>query len=955
MSNIVEAEVSVRQAVTLLSGVRRWNVWRLILVRSLWVGLASVILCFYLDAVLQLGPRMRLTLNAASAAAVIATALLTWWRLNRTTARDKMLARLVECEHPELGNDLTNAIDFEGRLKGGRREAASLALMQKGIERGAQSFGQVETLESLKPPTLRRESFVLVGILAAWAICAIIFYPWMFAEVPRFLSPFADHPPYSPTRLVVNPAGAVVDYGKNITINVTARGRMPKDVSLVVANPADGQTTSIPMFKSEDGKYFQTIEDVRSDLTYWAAVERGRSKYYRIDLCKSPRIESVQVRYCYPGYSRLPERNASLSREDNTLKAYKGTQVMMTVRSNRPLGGGTVSIGGQTYACAGQADETATGEFPLTGQGDFSLSVTDTEGNASTEPFKGKVSIIPDNKPMVSIVSPAVQSLAIPTAKIPVVIEAQDDLGIGDVSLFRSHNESEDARKHLLKNAAGTFVSVAETLDLADLGVRPGDVIDFYATATDSLPESPQTMASEPYRIQIISEEEYAQMMRNQMTAKDLRPKYDNIINQMNQLVAAQEQLARETQALKESLAQAGEAPPSQSDQERLADLERRQNELAEKTQSLAKKLEEESRNPPVVDIEKDYKQFLAEFSQRMTTAEDHMGKSAGEMNQGAKAGAQCPTHLAVAMDEQKKALEELGAQTQEMKDKIQQANREIEKVIKLMADVETFKALYVGQKNVTRQTKSYGEVEAQDLDTRTRLAELGDRETSLQKQLDTLKGQFREHGQEIEQEYPKVADDAARIADEIEQRKIPDLMQTGAGFLTRGSGVQGYPNVLEALKQMAAMISFCESAGGKGCENCEFRLKIQMALNPGDTLNQLSQGLSMGQGMGSGLMGALGRGASGFAGGQSNIAVFGNETFGEDMLTDSSLISAEKKAEAQAIALPERRDSLAGNIEELTPQSKRDVDADVKGDARMMAEYRQLIEAYFRRLAEER
>jgi hypothetical protein len=150
-------------------------------------------------------------------------------------------------------------------------------------------------------------------------------------------------------------------------------------------------------------------------------------------------------------------------------------------------------------------------------------------------------------------------------------------------------------------------------------------------------------------------------------------------------------------------------------------------------------------------------------------------------------------------------------------------------------------------------------------------------------------------------------------------------------------------------------MISFCESAGGKGCKNCEFRLKIQMALNPGDTLNQLSQGLSMGQGMGSGLMGALGRGASGFAGGQSNIAVFGNETFGEYMLMDSSLISAEKKAEAQAIALPERCDSLAGNIEELTPQSKRDVDADVKGDARMMAEYRQLIEAYFRRLAEER
>ena len=81
--------------------------------------------------------------------------------------------------------------------------------------------------------------------------------------------------------------------------------------------------------------------------------------------------------------------------------------------------------------------------------------------------------------------------------------------------------------------------------------------------------------------------------------------------------------------------------------------------------------------------------------------------------------------------------------------------------------------------------------------------------------------------------------------------------MQTGAGFLNRGNGVEGYPNVAEALKQMAAMISFCESAGGKGCKNCEFRLKIQMMLNPGDTMNQLAQGLGMGmgQGMGMGMM----------------------------------------------------------------------------------------------------
>ena len=977
----IEAQVSVRDAVALLSSVRKRHVWRLAIVRGLWVALTLIVLCFYFDAIVQWGARMRLVLNLGTVAAALVTVVLTQWRLNQAVSRDKMLARLIETEHPEIGNDLTNAIDFENRLDGHCVGGSSPILMRKGIERATESFDQLSTLESLKPPTLRQEYYVLAGVLVAWALSAIVFSGWMFAELPRFLSPFADHPPYSATQLIVDPAGAVVGYGKALTVKVIARGRIPKDVSLLIQNPSEGQVNTIPMFKSQDGSYFQTIEDIRSELVYWAGVEHGRSKYYRVTLCKTPRIEAVRVHYRYPAYSRLVERNATLSETDNTLKAYRGTEVTMTVASNRPLAGGTLSIGDHTYACAGQPDNTVQAVFPLTDQGDFSLTVTDIEGNVSTSPFKGKVAIVPDNRPMVSIVSPAVQSLATPTAKIPIVIEAQDDLGISDVSLFRSLNESDDARKHLVQQAnAGVFVNVADTLDLADLGVRPGDEIDFYATATDSLPESPQTISSEPYKLQIISEEQYAQMMQNEMTARDLRLKYDNIIRQIDQLVAAQEQLARETQALLESVAKTAmekaahdalgktrtpgeiqeitlDASVSQDQREKLQDLEHRQDELAKQAQALAQKLQEESQSPPVFDIEKDYKQFLGDFSKQTTVAGGHMVNSAQDMRESSQAARQYLIRLANAAEEQQKALEALGAQTQEMKDKIQQANREIEQVIKLMADVETFKALYVGQKHLARETKSYSEVEAEDLQTRVRLKELAERETSIQKGLETLKKQFREHGEEIRQEYPKVADDAQKIAEEIEQRRIPDLMQAGAAFLNRGSGVQGYPNVVEALKQMAAMISFCEGAGGKGCKNCEFRLKIQMMLNPGNTMSQLAQGLGMGMGesAGLGLVGAFGRGASGYGGGRSNISVFGNDTFGRDMQpTESSVIPGAEKAEAQAVNLPARHD-LSGNIEELTPQSKRDDESNVAGDSRMMAEYRQLIEAYFRRLAEDK
>jgi len=952
MGPVLEEKTSIRQAVTLLIGARRRRVWQLAGVRGLWLGLTLLILLFYLDAVIHLGGRLRLGLSMLVGLVVAGTALLTAWWLNRTICMEKMLARLIERDHPEIGNDLTNAIEFEERIDL-PSETFSRVLMGQGIKRAMESFDLLEDLESLKPPTLRKEKIALASVLGVWLVSAVLFSGWVWAEVPRFAFPFGDYPPYSPTRFVVEPAGAVVDYGKNLTVYVATQGRVPKTVSLVVMDPSDGAVNRISMFQSQDGKFFQSIEDIRAPLVYWASIERGRSKYYRVTLCKDPRIEAVRVRYHYPGYARLAERTVLLSDDRSELKGYRDTEVTMTVASNRPLASGEVVIGASSYPCRSREDNTVEAVFPLKGEGEFSVAVTDVEGNTCTEPFAGAVTIVPDDRPLVSIVSPGMNSLATPTAQVPIVIEAHDDLGIEDVSLFRSLNESDDARKRLfLDGTPQTFVSVGETLDLADLGVRPGDVIDYYATATDSWPDAPQTAASAAFRLQIISEDEYAQMMRNQMTAKDLRLKYDNIISEMTALIEAQQQLERETTALLDAMTRNTDDSASAAMRAQLEELEGRQNELRKQTDALAQKLEGEADSAPVFDIEKDYKQFLSTFAQNLSQASGHMATSEQKMQEGAAENAERLACVSQAVVQQRKALEALGAQTEEMREKIRQANRDIERVIDLLADVERFKALYLAQQQVTRHTQTFRDVEDPDFDTKIRLKELGERETLIQEDLGDLAQQFRKHAEEIKAEYPVVAEDANRIADEIVARKITDLMGAGADCLNRGSGICGYPNVLAALKQMEEMIKFCESAGGRGCENCQLRLTIQMMLNPGNTLGQLAQGF--GAGMGVGMAGAFGSGAAGYAGGQSDLAVFGGDNFGQNVVRDSSQIAGARRVEAQSVSEPSRRDALAGNIEELTPQSKRDAEFEVEGDSRMMSEYRPLIEAYFRRLAEE-
>ena len=862
---------SLADTLAYLDAARRRRVRRLALVRTLWVGLVFSALCSYLDAVAALSGHQRLALSAAFTVVVAATYVLTRILLNRTGCREKMLARLIESEHPEMNNDLVNAIDFDQRIKDRQTENISVVLMEKGIDQAVNKFDRVENLDSLELPTMRAESRILKGVAVTWVALAVLFYGWFFAEIPRFIDPFGDHPQYSPTKLIVDPAGTVVDYGQDLTINVTAKGPMPKAITLVAANTTGELLSEAGMLDSGDGTFFQTLENIRSEMIYHARIERGRSKYYRIGLSKIPRIESVLARYQYPDYTGVSEKTRVLSDKDSTLKGYRDTQVTMAVQSNRPLKTGAVTIGDRQYECQSESEDTVKATFPLVEDGEFSVVVTDIEGNTSTEKFTGKIKLIADNKPYVSIVSPGMNSLAIPTAIVPLVIEAQDDLGIQNVSIFRNHNESDDAPKVLFDaNEAEGYVRVVEEFDLGDLGLKPGDTINYYATATDSLPQAPQTAASESYTLQIISEDEWARFMQTQMTAKDLRLKYDNILAKMDELLKAQQQLERETSDLKQQIQEKKADPNSQSIKDRLAELAQKQTELGDKTRSLSAKLQQESQSPPVFDIEKDFKEVLSEFAQRLDNAKGHMNAGADKIKEGAASPGSCPDSLAQAGTEQEKALKELGQQTQELRDTIQQANSEIEKMYNLMADVETFKQLYLAQKHLTRQTRSLSHVTTPDFDTQVRLKELAENEALIKNELNDLKQKLREHGAQIEKEYPRVAADAYTIAREIERRNIAELMQEGEDFLNSGNGQEAYPKVRDAYALMHAMISFCESAGGKGCDQCELRLRIQMMLNPGNTMDQLAQGLGMGLGMGMGMgfAGAMGRGAAGTGGG---------------------------------------------------------------------------------------
>jgi hypothetical protein len=927
---------------------------RLVAVRLLWLALALVAALFALDAMFALPAPMRLGLLAAFVGVLVVVAVATWWRAARARSLDRHVLRRIETAQPALGNDLINALEFSDRLRvdadaqpRDKSEDPTDDLMQSAVHLAVDELEPLRDWSALRPPSLRRESRLLMTLAILAVGGCLIFSHVFLAVLPRYANPFGDHPPYSPTHVRVIPAGTHIDYGGRLVVKAEASGLLPAEAQLIVEDASGRRVLDrIAMFQSEEGNFFQALENVRQPLRYHVAFPGGRSRRYDLTLNNNPRIESVQLALRHPAYTHLPEQVRMLSQPQ--LKGYAGSVARLTFSSNRPLSGGRVTIGDRSVKLVPVGYDTVAGEIELSAPGKIVATLTDVDGLESAEPWSGDVEILPDNKPAISIVSPGMDSFAIPSTKLPIVIEVDDDLGVGSVALMRNVNGSQDFRKFVHNgDGSDSFVHSVETLDLADLGARPGDIISYYAVATDSFPDAPHSAATPVFQLAVISFEEYRDFVRQQMTAEDLARKYQEYQARLDELAAEQAALARKIDELQKK-AESGEAL-SAAEQQQLADAQRRQEELARQADALAEQMREEAAKPAIFDIEKSFKEDLAKFAGQLDEAAESMRAAGGAMENAA--GAQSPTgagqNLQQAAADQKAALESLGRTADQYREGIDAAGRELAQAMQLIGDVELFKHLFTRQQELERQVRFFRDKPEPDINDRVRMAELAEDQTDVQRQLATLADDLRAHAGEVRETLPKVADDADKIAAEIQSRNIPPLMGRAAEGLQLASGPTAHPPAAEALKQMEEMISYCNSSGEGG--EGEMRLKIQMSgrgMKMGNSLAQIRAGMNPGVGR----MGAAGRGSSGYYGSASQFGMFGTEQFGTP--TQESRIAG---APAHAESKPsDERDPLASSFEELAAARDNERQVRVGGGEQIMEEYRPLIEAYFRGFAED-
>ena len=858
------------------------------------------------DAALDLPETLRAAvplLLVGSGLALLAAAIGAWRQLTPTR-----LARRFEQTDLSLGNRLTNAVQLAQKTSA---SSAEELFRRQAVELGRQAAVTLATWPVIRS-SFRRTCLLLGLVLLSWLVLLVAGQDLVRTVWPRLWDVHGDHPPYSRLKIQVTADRADVIYGGQVEVRATTSGRPVEKLWLVMKSGTNEMRTI--MFLAPDKSFFQTLANLREPAEYFATDGTARSPRFPLIIRYTPQITLVEVTTTFPDYTGKPPHTGKLGEEAQALP--EGTRIRYRVASNRPLKSGALALtpvlGGQPVQVLLQPEipNVVTGAFTLTEPVVFALSVCDIGNLDSADPKRGRFNILPDRPPRLFVPEPGRDAVATPHIRVPVRVQAVDDYAVARVVWLRGLNHSVERPfnfKLTLKNGPQS-VEATGAFELDQLGVRPGDVIDYYFEAADNYPKGPNITFSRPYRLQIISQEQYESVLRQAAARKALFEPYLKLDAWLRRLAEHSRTLAAQAD---------GASPAARAEAEELA------KQLAKYDEALAKLLQD----PMMFDVENSFRATLD--AQRAK-----VGEAAGKLKAALGGGTLDAKHL----KELSELLSEL-AQTQE--DRVEQPAQQITTVVHLVSRADTFVKLAGEQATLAQMLRRFADkTNAMTHLEQSEVQELARQQRRLGDALHELLGQLPELLAKVpaDTQFDPLREDVNTFLKAVADAKIEEYQAGAAKTMEEADTMTARQLAQQAADEMDKLISRCNGVAGKAqqCLTAHFKPKLS-APGLGDTLQQIMAALNTGNGQG---------GRDGYGLFNEDVALYGPnvELAGEQAGGNGDAGGTTGQATA----------TITGNAPDEAVSS-----AETHGHVRLQPEvkfplrYRELVGEYFRVMAE--
>jgi uncharacterized protein DUF4175 len=482
---------------------------------------------------------------AASAALALTNAL---WRMPRTPS-DRQVARFVEertraTDAAVLDDSLISAVDAAERPSSS--EPAFLPLILN------EAIARVRALDAahvIEPVEIRKRGLGAAAGSAALLVIMIFSLPsFQRAADTAGLKFFPGS-----VHVQVAPGDVRVAIGTPVRIRASVHRGVGTAMSLAPTLTvfANGQQRAVPM--SVAGEAFEyVIESVDRTFSYDVRAGSARSSRYTVTMLRPPRVSRIDLHYVYPSFAGLPPRDEP---DGGDIYAPAGTRVHLRVHADKAIAHGELALGKSAHVPLQRSDDrTFETDLVLAKDDSYRIRIADGDGLVSRDEAEYFIRVMDDRPPDVRILRPSADQQITPLEEVPIEARADDDYGI---STFELVYAVAGGAEHVVpfERTRGTDIQKigVRVLPAEDLGVKPGDVITYYARARDVGRGKRSTLAtSDIFFLEVKPfNEEFLAAESQASGASD--PQIDSLIQAQKEIIASTWNVERRSQAARSS------------------------------------------------------------------------------------------------------------------------------------------------------------------------------------------------------------------------------------------------------------------------------------------------------------------------------------------------------------------------------------------------------------------
>jgi hypothetical protein len=487
MASTVDISMSRRNLTAAIRSVRnRWRLRLFLFGLTIVFGAALVVLLagawvmqhFRFDPSAVTGVRIGTWLVIAA----LAVRFLVLPLLRR--ASDTQVALYLEEHDPTLDAMVLSAV--ESTARGTPDSVRSPSLVARLVERAVARTKAVGSGAGLEGRSITFSLASIAGIIIVAALtlatgpsflrtgARFIAAPWMSAEAAR------------PYYITVDPGNAEVARGGGQLIRARLHGFDADEAQIAVQRGADSAWTHIPLIAARDSGAFEIrLFDLVERTAYYVEANGVRSPLFHLDVLALPYVRTLRLEYHYPAYTGLPAETVD---DGGDIAAPKGTSVTVHAATTMPVKGGHIVVEGEPpIPMTLGADGALSGTMAVTKPGFYRIELEMTTGRTVRGSLDYVIDVLDDNGPAIAFTRPGRDSRVTSVEEVYVEVEATDDYGLGSVDLRYSVNGGAERVVPLYaKGARRTTLTAGHTFFLEELGVQPGDLVSYYARATDN-------------------------------------------------------------------------------------------------------------------------------------------------------------------------------------------------------------------------------------------------------------------------------------------------------------------------------------------------------------------------------------------------------------------------------------------------------------------------------------